>query len=217
MVNGLIDSKRQAVTFRPIFTDPILDVVNQAGESMHGMTNEELLATLGDSDLARDVALGLRFCGFGAPAVVVGEGGWDFHSDELTEFPAHGQRLGRVLSGLYRALKTLQHPDGGTYFDHSLVAVVSEFGRDNTELSGFNSGNGSDHVGTAANRFQAFPFFGKVVGQKGGFFGATNATTMEPKSGEPVFSSISLLAMFLDVLGIDPEPHFPDAPLTAIF
>jgi hypothetical protein len=217
LVNGLIDTKRQALTFRPIFTDPILDVENSPDESMHGMSNEELVAALGSDGLGLDLALALRFIGFGSPALAVGDSGWDFHSDELAEFPEQGRNLGRAISGLYFALQALKHPDGGSYFDHTLVAVVSEFGRDNVEANGFNSGNGSDHNGGPGSRYQAIPFFGGVVGKRGKFFGETNASTMEPKSGEPVFGTRSMLATFLDVLGIDASEHFVDEPLTEIF
>jgi hypothetical protein len=217
MVDGLIDTKRQSVTFRPIFRDPILDLIGQPGETMHGMSNEELVAAMGGEQVSLDMALALRFVGFGAPAVVVGDGGWDFHSDELAEFPEKGQALGRMLAGLHFALKQLSHPDGGTYYDHSLVAVVSEFSRDNVELNGFNSGSGSDHNGGPGSRYQGLPFFGGVVGKRGKFYGETNATTMEPKSGEPIFATNAMLAMFLDVLGIETADHFPDEPLEEIF
>jgi hypothetical protein len=122
-----------------------------------------------------------------------------------------------VLAGLAHALQSMPHPDGGVFWDHSLVLCTSEFSRDNVELGGFNSGNGSDHVGGPGNRYQALPFMGGVVGQGGRLFGATDPVTMERVRGEPVFSSISLLAMCLDVLGIDPSRHFPDPPLVEIF
>jgi hypothetical protein len=217
MVDGLRDAKLQAEQFRPIFTDPLLDVMGMPDETAHGMTNAELLAAFGDSDFGRDAALALRFLRFGTPAVVIGNDGWDFHSDELSEFPAHGKQLGRVLAGLVYALKHLDHPDGGSYWDHTLVCISSEFSRDNTEVSGFNSGNGSDHNGNAPSRFQAIPFFGGTVGQGGKLIGRTDPTTMEPLEGEPVFSSISVLATCLDAIGIDPEPHFPSPALEEIY
>lgn len=218
MVDGLRDSKRQAATFRPVFTDPLLDVEQQPDATAHGMSNAQLLAAFGSEErFGLDAALAMRFLGFGAPAVVLGDGGWDFHSDERTEFRAHAENFARVLAGLHYALRTLQHPDGGTYWDHTLVVVTSEFGRDNTEVTGFNSGEGSDHNGGPASRYQALPFMGGLVGQGGRFFGATDAATMEPRAGEPVFSSTSILATCLDVLGIDPTPHFPDAPMDVIF
>jgi hypothetical protein len=216
LVDGLRDSKRQAATFRPIFLDPVLDL-DQSAAAAHGMTNEQLVAALGDEDVSRDVALALRFFSFGSPAAAVGYSGWDFHSDELTEFVPQAQAFARMLAGLVYALKRLQHPEGGTYWDHTLVVCTSEFTRDNTELSGFNSGQGSDHNGGPGCRYQALPFFGGLVGQGGKFFGETDYDTMEPKMGEPVFSSQSLLALCLDVLGIDSALHFADAPLTAIF
>lgn len=217
MVNGLIDSKRQARNFREVFTDPVLAVQELSNETLHGMTNAELRAALGDSDFAADVALALRFCGFGAPAVVVGDGGWDFHGNELFDFGEKARTLDRVLSGLAFALKRLGHPDGGSYWDHSMVVCLSEFGRDNTEANGFNSGKGSDHHGTSASRYQALPFMGGVVGQGGRFFGVTDRDTMDPKNGEPVFGSVGLLATCLDVLGIDPSDHFPDPAIEAMF
>jgi Protein of unknown function (DUF1501) len=217
MVDGLRDAKLQAEKFRPIFTDPILDVEYMPEQAQHELSNAELVAALGDSDFGRDAALALRFLGQGAPAVVIGNGGWDYHSDELVEFPAHGRELGRVLAGLVYALKRLQHPSGGSYWDHTLVSVASEFSRDNAETNGFNSGNGSDHNGNAPCRYQAIPLFGGPIEQGGKFFGKTDAVSMEPQPGEPVFSSISLLATWLDAVGIDPEPHFPSPPIAEIY
>jgi len=217
MVDGLRDAKLQAEQFRPIFTDPVLDVLGMPDQDKHGMTNAELLAAFGDSDFGKDAALALRFLSFGTPAVVLGNDGWDFHSDELTEFPAHGQQLGRVLAGLVYARKWLELPDGGSYWDHTLVGISSEFSRDNTEVSGFNSGNGSDHNGNAPCRFQALPFFGGTVGQGGKLVGRTDPTSMDALEGEPVFSSISVLATCLDAIGIDPDPHFPSPPLSEIY
>ena len=56
-----------------------------------------------------------------------------------------------------------------------------------------------------------------MVDKAGKFFGETNKNTMEPKSGEPVFGTRAMLAMFLDVLGIDSTEHFAEDPLTEIF
>lgn len=221
LVAGLTDSKKQVADFSAIFTDPVLDVAGKPSAAMNGLSNGELATALVEpgvlDDTAYHTALALRFVGFGAPAVVIGIGGWDFHSDELTMFPAKAREFGRAFAAMPYLLERMPHPDGGTYWDHSLVIATSEFSRDNTELGGFNSGNGSDHIGSPASRYQALPFMGGVVGQGGKLFGATDFLTAERMPGEPVFSSISLLAMCLDVLGIDPLPHFPDAPLGEIF
>lgn len=221
LVAGLTDSKRQVADFSEIFTNPVLDVTGKPSEAKDGLTNAELLSALVEpgipEDTAYHTALALRFLGFGAPAVAIGIDGWDFHSDELAMFPAKGRELGRTFAALAYLLERMPHPDGGTYWDHSLVVATSEFSRDNTELGGFNSGNGSDHVGSPACRYQALPFMGGVVGQGGKLFGATDFLTAERMPGEPVFSSASMLAMCLDVLGIDPAPHFPDAPLAEVF
>lgn len=218
-IDLLRDGKAAVQAFRDIFLDPVLDVAGAPTAAMHGLTNAELATMLGSDRIAYNTALALRFFGFGSAAVVVGDTGWDTHSDEMALFSGSANRLGRTFAGLSLALKALTFPDGTSYWDNTLVLTLSEFGRDNLMDSGYNSGGGSDHTGGPGSRYQAYPFFGGLVApeRRGKFFGATDPETMEPRPGEPVFSTRSIHAMLLALLDIDPAPHFPDPPLDILF
>lgn len=210
--------KAKVEAFKSLFTNPILDVVGNPAGMLHGITNKQIEVALGTSRLARDLALALRFIGFGSAAVLVGNNGWDTHSAESDAFSNSAMALGRALAGLNVLLKLMQHPSGGSYWDRTLVTVTSEFGRDNVTAQGFNSGGGSDHTGGPGSRNQAFPYMGGLVGQGGKMFGRTHPLTMELEDGEPAFSTVSHMAMMLALLEIDPELYFPGVePLTAIF
>lgn len=218
-INQLRDGKAAVQTYRDIFLDPVLDVAGQPTATMHGLTNAELTAMLGPDLISFNTALALRFIGFGSAAVVVGDTGWDTHSGESAPFAASANRLGRTFAGLSAALKALKYEDDTSYWDHTLVLTVSEFGRDNLMAGGYNSGGGSDHTGGPGSRYQAYAFFGGLVeaSKRGKFFGATDPVTMEPLPGEPVFSTRSIYSMVLGLLDIDPTPHFPDPPLDILF
>lgn len=215
LIDRLRNGKVAVQAFRDVFLNPVLDVVGQPAATMHGLTNQQLVAGLGDSDTSLNMALALRFLGFGSAAIMVGDLGWDTHSNESTVYAMMAERLARVLAGLNVVLKLLQHPAGGTYWDHSVVMVVSEMGRDNILSNGYNSGGGSDHNGGPGSRYQAFPFMGGLISQGGKMFGTTNAQTMEPD--DVVFGTQSLLATSLALLNIDPGPHIPADPLVEIF
>jgi uncharacterized protein (DUF1501 family) len=218
LIDRIRNGKGNVEAFKAVFTDPVLDVVGSPGAAMHGLSNQQLEAALGTSRLGRDLALALRFIGFGSAAVLVGNNGWDTHSNELQAYFESANTLGRALAGLRLLLKMMEHPDGGTFWDRTLITITSEFGRDNVMGSGFNSGGGSDHTGSPASRNQAFPYMGGLVGQGGKIFGRTHPTSMAPEGGEPVFGTVEHMAMMLAVLEIDPEPYFPGIePVTAIF
>jgi uncharacterized protein (DUF1501 family) len=126
--------------------------------------------------------------------------------------------LARALAGLSYALERMSHPEGGTLWDHTLVVLQSEFGRDNLMGNGYNSGGGSDHTGGPGSRYQAFPYLGGLVGQPGKMWGRTDPATMEPLAGEPVFSTTSHMAMALAVLDIATEEIWPGVdPIEVIF
>lgn len=210
--------KGNVEAFKAVFTHPTIDVEGSLDAGMHGVTNRMLEACLGTSGLGRDLALALRFIGFGSAAVLVESRGWDTHSNEMASYEANANDVARALSGLRVALQLMEHPEGGSYWDRTLITITSEFGRDNVMGGGFNSGGGSDHTGGPGSRNQAFPYMGGLVSQAGQQFGATHPSTMEVEAGEPAFSTISHMAMMLAVLEIDPEPYFPGIePLTAIF
>lgn len=162
-------------------------------------------------------ALGVRLLQLGAPIVAVGVGGWDFHSDELKGLPPLAASLGRALSALWFVLSRMADDTtpGKSYWDTTLIAVTSEFGRDNTSATaddgftiGFNRGDGSDHHGTQPSRYQSLPFMGGVIA--GGQLIAPTDAQCNP-TAMPV-ASPSLLATMMGSLGIDPTPYF-SAPM----
>lgn len=218
-IGQLRDGKAAVQAFREVFLDPVLDVAGAPTATMHGLSNAELATMLGADTIAFNTALALRFIGFGSAAVVVGDTGWDTHSNEMAAFAGSANRLGRTFAGLSLALKALKNPDGTSYWDNTLVLTISEFGRDNLMPGGYNSGGGSDHTGGPGSRYQAYAFFGGLVeaSRRGKLFGVTHPDTMEPGPGEPVFSTRSIYSMVLALLDIDPAPHYPDSPLDIIF
>jgi uncharacterized protein (DUF1501 family) len=110
----------------------------------------------------------------------------------------------------------MSHPNGGTYWDKTLVVVLSEFSRNNTGDEGFNSGNGSDHVAerTGPTRNQAIAVMGGMVTAAGKRLGETDDAM---NACGPVYSSRSLLATLLDVLGVDSSALWADAPIQELF
>jgi hypothetical protein len=121
---------------------------------------------------------------------------------------------------LHHLLNLMPHPDGGTYYDHTLVVSVSEFSRNNTEPdTGFNSGLGSDHQleEAAPMRNQAVAVMGgalRTAGTAGKQIGATD-DDMNP-IGE-VYSTRSLHSTLLDVLGVDHTAFWSDPPIAGLF
>lgn len=217
LIARMSNGKQNVEAFRNVFLDPALKVATEptAGTDL---TNTQLEAILGTSLLGRNMALALRFLQHGSAAVLVGDNGWDTHSAEAEMYSTSANTLARVLAGLSFALKRMSHPEGGTYWDHTLIMLQSEFGRDNLMSNGFNSGGGSDHTGGPGSRYQAFPYMGGLVGQGGKMFGRTDAATMEPLAGEPIFGTTAHMAMALAVLDIDTEEVWPGIePVSAIF
>jgi hypothetical protein len=165
-------------------------------------------------------ALGVRLLQLGAPVVAVGVGGWDFHSDEDSGLPPLAASLGRALSALRFVLARIADDDGRSYWDNTLVCVTSEFCRDNTSDSdgdglttGFNRGNGSDHHGTAASRYQALPFMGGGVA--GGKLIAPSSEQCVPQGAS--VATPSLLATMMGAIGLDPSPYFSAPMLMELF
>jgi hypothetical protein len=167
-------------------------------------------------------ALAVRLLQLGAPVVAVGSASWDFHSNEDTGLPPLAASLGRAISALRLVLGRLADPaaPGRTFWDSALLVVTSEFGRDNTADTdggglqvGFNRGDGSDHHGTNACRYQALPILGGGI--PGGRLLAGTDDKVSPMA-QPIPSQ-SLLATLLFAVGIDPKPHFAAPPLPEIF
>jgi hypothetical protein len=204
--------------FRAVFTDPALKVADAPNAEKHGLSNQQLQAIFGTSLFGRNAALATRFLLEGSKAVVVGDNGWDTHSGEMSAYMQSARTLERILCGFNYVLKMMPHPAGGTYWERTMVAVITEFGRDNLMGSGFNSGGGSDHTGGPGSRYQAYPVMGGAIagGQQ---HGETHFSSMDVV-GDTVFGTQDYLATMLAFLDIDyAHPDiFPSAsPIDALF
>lgn len=229
-ISSFMLAKQNVATFADTLKEPALDVINQPSASAQGLTNGQLLEIFGNYSLmslgdtidypswGADIAQALRFFHFGAPMAVVTRETHDMHDDEKSGYGPRTRDLVRQLAGLAFALPKMPHPEGGTYWDHTMIAVVSEFSRNNgMPETGFNSGNGSDHVmdePIAPQRNQAVALMGGVISAGGKLLGETDA---ECRPMEKIFPSRALLSTFLDVLGIDHRQHFAEAPIGELF
>ncbi len=100
----------------------------------------------------------------------------------------------------------MDHPDGGTYWDHTVIALGSEFSR--TAGGGrFNSAQGSDHSGDNSTRWMSMPFMGGPV-QGGRVVGATTTKTDLKAEGQ-VYSYRSVVNTLMDGLGCEQSVFFP--------
>lgn len=217
-IERLSNGKQNVEAFKAVFTDPALKVATEPNGTRSGLTNAQLQAIFGTSTLGRNAALATRFVSYGSAAVLIGDNGWDTHSNEMSAYQTSANGVARMLCGLNYALKLMDHPEGGSYWDHTLVCIISEFGRDNLMGNGYNSGGGSDHTGGPGSRFQAYAVTGGLVTQGGRLFGVTDPSTMQPLPNEPVFGTQSYEAMWLSVLDIDSEQIFPGTePVNAVF
>ena len=140
------------------------------------------------------------------------------HSGEDERLPDSITELNRLLSALNAALHRMEHPSGGTYWDHTLVVLGSEFGR-TARGNGFNSAGGSDHGGDLATRWMSMPFMGGLItdsGIGGKQFGVTAKSNLEDDG--MVFSYRSVAKTLMDLLCADHSEFFPeDAPITGVF
>ncbi|MGQ0504410.1 MAG: DUF1501 domain-containing protein [Myxococcaceae bacterium] len=201
-----------------IFADELLKVGNRSTEEVDGISNRELDDLFGTDRAARRVALALRLFHFGSHAAFLSQGGYDMHSAEQTNLPMELDRLNRVLSGLHVALHKMQHPEGGTYWDKTLVVLGSEFGR-TTGGSRFNSAGGSDHGSDYATRWMSMPMMGGLVeaaGKGGKQLGLTRQVDLSAVG--KVYSYRSMMKTMMDLLGADHSTAFPaDRPIEDLF
>jgi hypothetical protein len=217
-IERLSNGKQNVEAFKAVFTDPALKIATQPNGTRSGLTNAQLQAIFGTTTFGRNAALATRFVSYGSAAVLIGDNGWDTHSNEMSAYQTSANGVARVLCGLNYALKLMDHPEGGSYWDHTLICMISEFGRDNLMGNGYNSGGGSDHTGGPGSRYQAYAVTGGLVTQGGRLFGVTDPNTMEPLPNEPVFGTQAYEAMWLRVLDIDSEQIFPGTdPVDAVF
>lgn len=218
-IEAYIESRKSTDRFAEIFTSDTLRISNGSTDKIDGISNQELATLLGDGADARQLRLALRLFHFGCPAVYLDQGGYDMHSDEDEHLPGAMAEVNQLLSGLNRALKLMDHPSGGSYWDHTLVVMGSEFGRTARGEGGFNSAGGSDHGGDRATRWMSMPFMGGIVtasGMGGRQYGVTEKT--ELRDDGLVYSYRSVAKTLMDLLCADHAEFFPqDPPLTDIF
>lgn len=204
--------------YNAVFNSDLLKINSNADEAVDGVTNAQLRQMFGDSAHARRLRLALRLFHFGCPAVYLNQGGYDMHSGEEQGLPNKIAELNHMISALIAALKLMDHPAGGKYWDHTLVALGSEFGR-TTRGNKFNSARGSDHGGDLATRWMSMPVFGGVIEQAGNggkTFGLTRAEDL--KAEGKVYSYRALCKTLMDTLGCEHSEFFPaDQPFDDLF
>lgn len=217
-IEAYMETRKATQAYAEIFNSDVLEIDDgrSGDEPVDGITNAELRQIFGEGGTSRDVRLSLRLFHFGSPAVYIDQGGYDMHSGEESQLPGRMVELNRMLSGLEVALKRMQHPDGGTYWDHTAVVLGSEFSR--TARGGrFNSARGSDHGGDHATRWMSMPFMGgPFAAAAGRRLGETRAADL--RAAGTVYSYRSVLKTLLDGLGADHEEFFPaDPPFDDLF
>jgi hypothetical protein len=214
-IDAYIQSREATRAYADIFSSDELKVGEGSNEPYDGVSNADLAAVFGEDGGGRNAHMALRLFHFGCPAVYFDQGGYDYHSDEEENLPMQMEGFNRMMSGLEWALKRLEHPDGGTYWDHTIVAVGSEFSR-TTRGGRFNSARGSDHGGDLATRWMSMPFMGGPIVNKGRTIGRTDPGSLEAQG--PVFSYRSTWKTMLDVLGCEHSEFFPaDEPYEDLF
>jgi hypothetical protein len=214
-VDAYLQSREATKAYAEIFSSDPLKIQNGSTEPFDGVSNAQLASVFGNSGTSSNLRLALRLFHYGCPAVYLDQGGYDYHSDEENSLPGRLQELTQVLSGLFWALKTMTHPDGGSYWDHTIVTLGSEFSR-STRGGRFNSARGSDHGGDYATRWMSMPFFGGPIAAGGRSIGGTAAGDLSPTG--KVLSYRSTMKTMFDALGCDHSAFFPaDEPFDDLF
>lgn len=204
-VDAYIQTRAATEAYSEIFASDALKVNNGSDEIVDGVSNEELEMMFGNSRESNDLRLALRLFHHGCPAVYLDQGGYDNHSNEEENLPTEMERMNRMLSALMTALPKMEHPDGGSYWDHTVIALGSEFSR-TARGSRFNSAKGSDHNGDNSTRWMSMPFMGGPV-QGGRIVGAS--TDSELNADGTVYSYRSVVNTLMDGLGCDESVFFP--------
>lgn len=220
-VNAIRDAKINAREYATALRNSALDILVVPEAELGGVTNGQLLDVLGFDDPSRELewgpqtAFALRMLQLGAPAVAINRYLYDTHSDERTTLPIDAGDLGRQIAGVHFLLKRMRGADGNPLWDSTVVIMVSEFSRDNTDPNtGWNTGNGSDHQGGYASRNQCWPIFGgPIQAARGKRIGGLNPETMAVADGKKIATIRSVHSTLLSLLGIDYTRHFSDAPI----
>lgn len=215
LVQSYMDTREATKAYSEIFNSEALKIRNRSDEPLDGISNAELQAMFGDSRSARDMRLALRLFHYGSPAVYLDQGGYDMHSGEEAGLPRQFDGLNPLISALEAALKRMEHPSGGHYWDHTLVVFGSEFSR-TARGRRFNSARGSDHNSDRATRWMSMPFMGGPVTRLGEQIGATASRDLAPQG--QVYSYRSVMKTLMDGLGCDHAEFFPaDPPFNDLF
>lgn len=205
-VDAYIQTREATEAYSEIFASEPLKIENGSQEDFDGISNAALDTIFGDSREGRDLRLALRLFHYGCPAVYLDQGGYDHHSDEQTNLPNQIGAMNRMLSALEFVLPQMQHPDGGTYWDHTVVVLGSEFSR-TARGSRFNSAQGSDHNSDYSTRWMSMPFMGGPI-EGGRVVGATTrASDLSPEG--TVYSYRAMVNTLMDGLGCDSSVFFP--------
>lgn len=205
-VDAYIQTREATEAYSEIFASEPLKIENNSDEPFDGLSNVALARMFGNTREGRDLRLSLRLFHYGCPAVYIDQGGYDHHSDEEVNLPNQMGDMNRMLSALAHALPQMTHPEGGTYWDHTVVVLGSEFSR--TARGGrFNSARGSDHNGDNATRWMSMPFMGGPI-EGGRVVGATTRSSDLAADGT-VYSYRSMVNTLLDGLGCDSSVLFP--------
>jgi hypothetical protein len=212
---GLVDSylgaKAAMRAYGPMLIKPELHLAEPANlqAAVQGITNRMLLEAVGNdvSGGTGDaegvgVALALRILQLGSPAVAVGLGGFDLHSEEKEKGPLLYTRYARMLAGIHFALSRMPEPSGGSgsMLDTTLVLTVSEFDRSAEPPNGFNAADGSGHAGGSdPNPHQPHIAFGAGIKPK------LLAPTDDDNHAKLQISTHALLATICASVGVPGE------------
>ncbi|MEE9384648.1 MAG: DUF1501 domain-containing protein [Nannocystaceae bacterium] len=214
-IEAYVQARSATRAYSEIFSSDALKIGNGSNEAFDGISNAELEQIFGDSRASRNIQVALRLFHFGCPAAYLDQGGYDMHSDEDENLPTRFQELNRLISALHLALKRMVHPTGGSYWDHVIVALGSEFSR--TARGGrFNSAGGSDHGGDLATRWMSMPFMGGPIKAAGQQIGGTRPADLAAEG--PVYSYRATMKTLFDALDVDHREFFPaDKPFDDLF
>lgn len=205
-VDAYIQTREATEAYSTIFASDALKVDNRSNEEFDGISNSELQGIFGNSRESTNLRLALRLFHYGSPAVYLDQGGYDYHSDEDTNLPGAMENVNRMISALIEVLPRMLHPDGGTYWDHTVVCFGSEFSR-TARGSRYNSAGGSDHNGDNSTRWMSMPFFGGPI--EGGRIVGASTRRDDLAADGTVYSYRSVANTLMDGLGCDPEVFFP--------
>lgn len=206
-VDAYIQSREATKAYAEIFQSEPLRIDNGSNEPFDNISNRELEQAFGTSGTAQNLRLALRLFHYGCPAVYLDQGGYDYHSGEEEMLPPRFDELNRIISALNFALKRMDHPEGGKYWDHTMVVFGSEFSR-TTRGGRFNSARGSDHGGDNATRWMSMPFMGgPFAGVAGQQIGETASADLSDDG--KVFSYRSTFKTLMDALDCDHQEFFP--------